>query len=634
MKGLKKLVSIIALVALMSSMSTAFACTTVAVGKKASADGSVLVAHTCDGWYDHRIQIIKGGSHAAGEMVDIYRDPCTDTKNTPELVGQIPQVENTYTYFNIGYPFMNDQGVVMSEFTWSGRDEVYCSNGLFVIANLEMLGLQRAATAREAVQVMGALAEQYGYCDGGECLLVADKDEVWIFEVCGGGMLWTPDSGKPGAHWAARRVPDDQVYSGANRSRLGVIDFNDTENYMWSTDITALPKEMGWWSEGQEFNFTDLFNPVPYGYPFYASRREWRVFSLLAPSQNFELKDRTQHYDFTITPDQPVTVQNIMDIYSDHLEGTEYDMTQGLAAGPFHNPTRWSTSGDSKPADRKTEDWEREIAQYRCSYSFVAQCRADMPAGVGTCLWFGEDSPDTTVYVPLYAGTTEVPVEWSTGNRKAFDPNCAWWAFNFVNNYANLRWDSMYEKIRAEKAKYENQFFADQAAIEAEAAALYASDPAAGAEYITKYVNDNMNKVNEGWWDFAWQLVGSYYDGMEIAEDGSSSNPGYPTEWLEAVDFGGTSVADQAKLSGETVPADEPEETEPADEPEQTEPAETDKADSKLDQSDGNVSDPNGPVKEVETESSNSTALIIGVVVALVVIAAAAFWYFTKKNKK
>ena len=152
-----------------------------------------------------------------------------------------------------------------------------------VVANLEMLGLQRAATAREAVQVMGALAEEYGYCDGGECLLVADQNEVWIFEVCGGGPLWTKDSGAPGAHWAARRVPDDQVYTGANRSRLGVIDFNDPDNYMWSTDITALPEQLGWWSEGEDFNFTQIFNPEPYGYEFYASRREWRVFSLLAP---------------------------------------------------------------------------------------------------------------------------------------------------------------------------------------------------------------------------------------------------------------------------------------------------------------------------------------------------------------
>ncbi|MDO4266652.1 MAG: C69 family dipeptidase [Eubacteriales bacterium] len=531
----------------------ALACTSLGIGKDASADGSVMVSHTCDGWYDHRIQIVEGGKHAAGEMVDIYRDPCTDTKTTPEKVGEIPQVEETFTYFNIGYPFMNDKQVMMSEFTWSGRDEVSNPQGLFVIANLEMLGLQRASTSKEAVQIMGALAEQYGYCDGGETLIVADENEAWVFEVCGGGLLWQPDSGTPGAHWAARRIADDEIFVGANRSRLGVIDFNDTENFMWSTDITELPKQMGWWTEGEDFNFSHLFNPQPYSGPFYQSRREWRVQSLLAPSQEFPLYDRYQDYAFSFKPDEKVTPQDIMDVYSDHLEGTEYDMTQGLAAGPFHNPTRWGVTSDQKPdyAAKDGHDWEREIAQYRCSYSFVSQSRSWLPDEVGGVLWFGQDSPDTTVYVPIYCGTTEVPVEWSTGDRKAFDPDCAWWAFNFVNNWANLRWDAMYEEIREKKASYEDVFFANQAKVEEEAAKLYEQNPDEAIAYLTKYVNDNMNEVNEGWWDFAWHLVGKYYDGMCLDEEGNSTTLGYPKEWLEAVGYAKTSVDDYAKTRGE-----------------------------------------------------------------------------------
>lgn len=616
MKRFKKMICAIVAMATLSSAMMANACTTVAVGKDASDTGSVLVAHTCDGWYDHRIQIVEGGTHAEGEMVDIYRDPCTDTKTTPELVGQVPQVAETYTYFNIAYPFMNEKGVVMSEFTWSGRSEMYSTEALFVIANLQMLGLQRADTAREAIEVMGALAEEYGYADGGECLLVADQNEVWIFEICGPGPLWTPDSGAPGAHWAARRVPDDQVYAGANRSRLGVIDFDDPDNYMWSTDITAMPEQMGWWSEGEEFNFTNIFNPEPYGYMFYASRREWRVFNLLAPSQEFPVIDRYTHYDFTITPDEPVTVQNIMDIYSDHLEGTEYDMTQGLAAGPFGNPTRWQIGSGQKPEDMSSEDWEREIAQFRCSYSFVAELRPDMPGELGSVLWFGEDSPDTTVYTPIYAGTTEVPVEWSTGDRKNFDQDCAWWAFNLVNNYANLNWNAMYPVIRERKAAIEAEYFAEQADIDAQAMALYEAGDLEGAKaLVTEYVYNNMTELNETWWNFAWELLGHYYDGMMLDAEGNSTTLGYPTEWLEAVGFGETSVADQQMLSGEApAETEEPTEEEPAEEPTETEePA-------------GEPSEP-----AVNTETSNTTAIIIGVVVVLVVAVAA---YFVLKNKK
>ena len=630
MKRYKRLLSVLcAVVIALTATVSVNACTTFAVGKDASANGATMVAHTCDGWYDHRIQVVEGGTHAEGETVDIYNDPCTATKRDPELVGTVPQVAETYTYFNIAYPFMNEKGVAISEFTWSGRDEVYCQNGLFVIANLEMLGLQRAATARECVEIMGALAEEYGYCDGGECLLVADQNEVWIFEVCGGGTLWTAESEGPGAHWAARRVPDDQVFVGANRSRIGVIDFNDTENYMWSTDITALPEQMGWWSEGEDFNYTDLFNPTPYGYPFYASRREWRAFSLLAPSQNFELVDRNGHYDFSIVPDEAVTVQNIMDIYSDHLEGTEYDMTQGLAAGPFHNPTRWQVPSSMKPEGLEKEDWEREIAQFRCSYSFVAELRPDMPGELGTVLWFGEDSPDTTVYTPIYAGTTEVPEAWSTGDRKNFDQSCSWWAFNLVNNYANLNWDAMYPVIRERKAEIEAKYFEEQADVDAKAMELYNAGDIDGAKaYVTEYVNNNMNQLNEDWWNFAWELLGHYYDGMRIEEDGSSTTLGYPTEWLEAVGFASTSVADQAKLAGETV--EEPAEEEPAEETPAKEPTEE-------------VTEPETPAEQtpadtekteptVNTTTNNNTALIIGIVAAVAIVIVAVV-VLNKKKK-
>ena len=607
---------IMAVVMLSTAAFAANACTTVAVGKDASDTGAVLVAHTCDGWYDHRIQIVEGGKHAAGEEVEIYGDPCTLTKSDVTLTGTIPQVEETYTMFNIGYPFMNEKGVVISEFTWSGDyNNFYNGTGMFYIANLEYLGLQRAATAKECVEVMGALAEEYGYIDGGECLLVADQNEVWIFEICGPGPLWTKDSGAPGAHWAARRVPDDKVFVGANRSRLGVIDFDDPDTLV-STDITKWPEQLGLWKEGEEFNFTNIFNPNPYGYMFYASRREWRAFSLIAPSQEFPVVDRWNHYDFAITPDAPVSKELIMrDIYSDHLEGTKYSTADDKAAGPFGNPHHLQVQSSQKP--ETGEDWERIIAQFRCTYSFVAELRQDMPGELGSVLWFGEDSPDTTVYVPIYAGTTEVPVEWATGDRKNFDRDCAWWAFNFVNNYAQLNWNAMYPVIRERKFEIEDKLFAEQADVDAAAMALYNAGDLEGAKaYVTKYVCDTLNSVNEQWWAFAWELVGHYYDGIQINEDGSSTTLGYPTEWLIEVGYGQTSLDDIAMLNGETAEPEAPAATEaPATEAPkvETEP----------------VVEPAAP--EVNTTTSNPTALILGVV-AVVVVAAGAFFVLKKKK--
>lgn len=395
-----------------------------------------------------------------------------------------------------------------------------------------------------------------------------------------------------------------------------MIDFNDTENFMWSTDITALPKQLGWWSDGEDFNFTQIFNPEPYGYEFYASRREWRVFSLLAPSQEFPLLDNQSHYDFTIVPDELVSVQDIMDIYSDHLEGTEYDMTKGLAAGPWGNPHRFQLASGDKPESAANEDWEREIAQFRCTYSFVAELRPDMPGEIGSVLWFGQDSPDTTVYTPIYAGTTKVPEQWSTGDRKSFDQNCAWWAFNFIGNYAQLNWNAMYPVIREKKAEIEAKYFAEQADIDAQALELYNTQGVDAAKaFVTDYVYNNLETLNNEWWAFAWQLVGTYYDGMRIEEDGSSTTLGYPTEWLEAVGFGSTSLADKAKLNGETPAAEEAEEA-PAT------PGESAAAPS------GDVAAPS-----VNTTTSNSTALVIGSV-CVVIVAIGAVIVLTKKRGK
>ena len=94
MKTMRRILCLVmAIVMLSTAAIAANACTTVAVGKDASADGSTMVAHSVDGWYDERIEIVKGGTHAEGEMVDIYRDPCQDGYRAVELVGQIPQVD-------------------------------------------------------------------------------------------------------------------------------------------------------------------------------------------------------------------------------------------------------------------------------------------------------------------------------------------------------------------------------------------------------------------------------------------------------------------------------------------------------------------------------------------------------------
>ncbi|NLB54828.1 MAG: peptidase C69 [Lentisphaerae bacterium] len=567
MKSFRNIICLLLIATVMFSSSLlAEACTTIAAGKDATVDGSTLIAHSVDGWYDERIEIVPGGEHEDGAMVEIYRDPCQDGYRPVELVGEIPQVSETYTYFDTGYPFMNEKGITIGEHTWSG-DYAAFYNGekaLFVIANLQALGLQRASTAKECVQIMGELAEQYGYADGGETLLVGDADEVWIFEIAGPGPLWTPDSGKPGAHWAARRVPDDEIHSGANRSRLGEIDFDDTENFMWSTDITEYPKELGYWEEGEPFNYSIVFDTAEDSVTYTCSGRVWRVYDLLANSQNLPLVNEEQaltDLPFSVKPDEKVSIQDFMAVYYDHYEGSVFDMTTGLAAGPWGNPIRYRASRDNKPEEVARFDWERSIAIYRCSYAFVSQMRPDLPAEIGTVLWYGCDSPDTTVHVPIYAGTTSVPEEWSNSNRWEFDQDCAWWAFNFVNNWADKGWNIVYPEIAEKRDAIEAKFFAEQPDIDAAALELYEAGDVDGAKaYLTEYVSNSMDQVYEEWWAFAWELVGKYNDGMIYnAEERSTSGFPYSLEYLEAVGYGQNMLEQHQAIPVEPVDEEIPE---------------------------------------------------------------------------
>lgn len=516
-------------------------CTAIIVGKDASVDGSVMTTHTCDGGYDSRLFVIPGGTHEPGETVSILRNQLHADRREVTVMGEIPQVAETYTYFLIGYPFMNEYQVMIGEETFGGRREMRASEGaIFYVEQLEAIGLQRGKTAREVIQIMGALAEEYGYADGGECLTVCDANEGWVFEIVGPGALWTPGSGQPGAVWAAKRVPDNGVFAGANRSLIGELDLSDPDNYMAGTGIYSVGEALGLWDPdgSKPFRYWEV-----YGYKadsYYNSRREWRVRDLVAPS--LELDPYARRYPFSVVPDEKLSVADVMAIKRDYYAGTEFDLSVGLSAGPFGTPDRYATSGSLNPEG--SVGWERAISMFRCSYVFVSQSRNWLPDPIGGVLWFGPDTPHTTCFMPIYCGVTSVPESLQIMDRTDFSRDSAWWAFNFVEDWSNLAFSYMIEDIRAMQQKFEGEFFAMQDAIEGAALTLYNTDPALCTTFLTNYTADAVNRVVSAWWDLADDLVAKYTDGYSNYSSGSK---GYPAEWLEAVGFGATTMLEDFK---------------------------------------------------------------------------------------
>jgi len=252
-------------------------CTSIMVGHLASVDGSVITSHSCDGNYRTWVRIEPGQEFAEGAKTKIYggllHNEFAGDLRRVEVKGEIPQVRETYTFLNTAYPCLNEKQLAIGETTIGGRRELRNSEGIFLIEEIQRMMLQRTTTAREAIKLAGELIKEYGYCDFGECLTIADPKEVWQFEVFGQGPL------EIGGVWAAQRVPDDHCGVSANIPRIGKLDLDNPDYFMASENVFQVAQDMGWWDpeSGEEFVFWKAYSGRT---PF--STREYFILSRLA----------------------------------------------------------------------------------------------------------------------------------------------------------------------------------------------------------------------------------------------------------------------------------------------------------------------------------------------------------------
>jgi dipeptidase len=507
------------------------ACTSVPVSPETSADGT-LTSHSCDGGYEIRIKVVPGKSYPADAKRDVMKGGGLGEEKPPERqerkVGVIPQVAQTFTRYDASYPFMNEKGVIIGETTIGGRRELYNDEGLMDIMELERIALERASTARETIQIMGEMAEKYGYGDSGECLTVGDAKEVWQFEIFGAGPAET------GAVWAAKRIPPGEVGVSANVSRITTL--TDDPNFtMYSKSVYTVAESMGWWKKGDPFLFNRIFGMSGQPRP---NRREWRVLSILAPS--LKLDPWAPEQPFSVKPDKKVTVRDVMAIHRDVYQGTEFDQTKGPLAGPFGTPNRWSLPQGYRPSPGYSPV-ERMIAVHQCSYVTVLQARANMPPWLGSLAWFAPDDAKTSVFTPLYAGNFKVPAAFEIGRRDRFDRNSAYWASNFVGNWANLNWNGMMQDIRARQVEIEDKLFADQVVIEKIAVEMYKTNPDRARVFISDYSNRVAQENFMKWWELADKLVTDYQDGGSRTTGAKRS---IPADWVEKQGPFGTKLPD------------------------------------------------------------------------------------------
>lgn len=491
-------------------------CTSVTCGKKATTDGSVITSHTDD---SHRtrseILIEPAKKHPKGAMQQLYKRVACDSLAMPTYsnikIGEIPQVEYTHGFVNSAYPCINDHQLAIGESTFGGRHELVSDNGLIDCQRLCMLMLQRCVTARDAIKTAGSLMKEYGWIDEGECLTIADKNEVWHLEIVG------PGTGKRGAIWVAQRVPDDHIGVNANASTIKEIDLTKPDYFMASENVYTVAEENGWWKKGEE-PFRWCYAYAPESRTSFASRRrEWRVFDLVAPS--LKLDPNQENYPFSVKPDKPVDLQQLVNIFKDYYEGTPFDMTKDLTVAddsgkvmisPLANP---HMPYDMNKMLRINGGWgwrgERTIARWYTMYATIIQCRNWLPDEIGGVAWLAMDNVATSIYIPVYCSVTDLPDSYKTpGRPNGYTTESAWWAFNRLGTLTAQRWGDMRKDVDAVWIPWQTEMFQNQKTIENQALELYnAKKPEKTIELLTKYTSDWGNKVVEKAWklgDFLW----------------------------------------------------------------------------------------------------------------------------------
>ena len=478
-------------------------CTSIMVGKQASADGSVITSHTCDSNYRTWMDIVGATESEKDTTVNVYtgrmHTEYDEGMRGVVLKGEVPFKGGTYQFLNTAYPCLNEKQLGMGETTISGRGMLVNEKGMFNIEELQRIALQRCTTAREAIRLMGELIEKYGYGDWGECLTIADTKEVWHFEVFGEGKE------KVGGVWAAVRIPDDHVGVSANISRISTLDLKDTDHYMASKNVFSAAKRLGLWDGKKPFRFWEAYSGTNYFNEKKSfSIREFFILNKLAPS--LKLSYDSEELPISVKPDKKVSATEVMALLAETYEGTEFDMTKNLKvavkdkktnkvdsivspmANPWMSRDMVSMLNSLKPG---AVERLRLVAVPQCAYSTVIQLREWLPDAVGGIVWMSFDNPGQSPRFPIFCGTKDLPACFKVCGQHRFREDAAVWSFRRTNKLATVKWGAAKKQIQAGMAHFVEKGQMELPYVEKRYQEILAAEGEAKANlFLTEYTAD------------------------------------------------------------------------------------------------------------------------------------------------
>ena len=530
---MKRFFKIVALVGVfIGSVYTADACTNFIITRGASADGSNMVTYAADshGLYGSLYSFVPGVYTPYMDVIEW---------DTGRYIGKIEQAKVLYRTLGNS----NEHSLFITETTFGGRPELEDPKGGIDYRSLIHITLQRAKTAREAIDVIVELANTYGYCSSGESFSIIDNDEAWIMELIGKG----PE--EKGIVWVARRIPDGYVSAHANQARITTFPWNDKENCLYAKDVADVARKRGWFTgKDKDFSFADAYAPLDFGAMRGCEARVWAFFRTVAD-------DMDQYEDYAmghnpanrmplwVKPNAKVSVKTLMDCMRDHYEGTKMDMTNDIGAGGEECPYRWRPMYFT--VDGVEYCNERATATQQTGFWLVGQSR---PGKVGI-LWFGTDDAATSPLTPIYVTSQEVPnsLREDNGSMLEYSDTAMFWITNRVAQFAYLRYNIIGKYVRQRVDAWENEMIARVADIDEQIA--QAESDEAKKKIATEFSVNSAQEIFKKWTELDKYLMVKYIDGNVKGEDengfvdngngknipGKIEQPGYSEKWKRAV---------------------------------------------------------------------------------------------------
>jgi len=444
-------------------------CFSIVIGKDASVDGYVIMAHNEDDTppqivNHHKVRRMQHPPHEAVELL---------------AGGEVDQVEVTWAYIWSEMPgmlfsdsYINEWGVcIASDACPSREDQPELDDG-GISYMLRRLVAERAKTAREGVVLAAELVERFGYDAFGRTYIICDPDEGWFFCAVGG------------KHWLSRRVPDNEVAVVANTFTVHEVDLSDRSNFLASVDIVDYAISRGWYEpgEGSPFDFAAVYADPEVASDSSNYCRQWSGLRHIA-ADSIPL---SEHLPFSVMPTSKLDAAAVMKILRDHYEGTEL----------------YRTSPETGSPDNTTLN---TICNWTTQTSFVAQLRGGMPSDIGIVYWVCLSPPCASFYIPFHFGITDFPAGFALSGGQPSDdfypekveapfradPSEAFWTFsNFYHKIATA-YGKKIASVRAERESIEQNAFASQKSLENEALELYSVDKEAALNKLT----DNSREI-------------------------------------------------------------------------------------------------------------------------------------------